>query len=75
MSKRNPLAGGFVKITATISVILNLIQNQLDPDFRQDDNFVRAYPEFNSGITATGMILSARWRIKFKKTTLSFKKF
>jgi hypothetical protein len=24
-------------MTATISVILNLIQNQLDPDFRQDD--------------------------------------
>jgi hypothetical protein len=24
-------------MTTTISVILNLIQNQLDPDFRQDD--------------------------------------
>ena len=24
-------------MTATISVILNLIQNQLDPDFHQDD--------------------------------------
>ena len=27
-------------MTTTISVILNLIQNQLDPDFRQDDIFV-----------------------------------
>ncbi len=26
-------------MTATISVILNLIQNQLDPDFRQDDGY------------------------------------
>jgi hypothetical protein len=26
-------------MTATISVILNLIQNQLDPDFRQDDSY------------------------------------
>ncbi len=26
-------------MTATISVILNLIQNQLDPDFRQDDDY------------------------------------
>ena len=41
----DPPTGGFVRacpefnsgMTATISVILNLIQNQLDPDFRQDD--------------------------------------
>ncbi len=26
-------------MTATINVILNLIQNQLDPDFRQDDSY------------------------------------
>ena len=26
-------------MTAPISVILNLIQNQLDPDFRQDDSY------------------------------------
>ena len=26
-------------MTATISVILNLIQNQLGPDFRQDDGY------------------------------------
>ena len=26
-------------MTAIISVILNLIQNQLDPDFRQDDGY------------------------------------
>ncbi len=26
-------------MTVTISVILNLIQNQLDPDFRQDDGY------------------------------------
>ncbi len=26
-------------MTATISVILNLIQNQLDPDFRQYDDY------------------------------------
>ncbi len=25
----------FVRMTTTVSVILNLIQNQLDPDFRQ----------------------------------------
>jgi len=28
---RNPPTGRFVKMTTTISVILNLIQNQLDP--------------------------------------------
>jgi hypothetical protein len=38
-SKVNPPAGGFVRMTATISVILNLIQNQPDPDFRQDDSY------------------------------------
>ncbi len=27
------------QMTAAISVILNLIQNQLDPDFRQDDSY------------------------------------
>jgi hypothetical protein len=45
--KFNPPAGGFVRtcpefnsgMTATISVILNLIQNQPDPDFRQDDSY------------------------------------
>ena len=26
-------------MTVTIGVILNLIQNQLDPDFRQDDGY------------------------------------
>jgi len=26
-------------MTTTISVILNLIQNQLDPDFRHDDSY------------------------------------
>ncbi len=39
MLNRNPPAGGFVRVTTTISVILNLIQNQLDPDFRQDDSY------------------------------------
>ena len=39
MLNRNPPAGGFVRMTSTISVILNLIQNQLDPDFRQDDSY------------------------------------
>ena len=40
-------------MTATISVILNVIQNQLDSDFRQNDGYVRACPEFNSGTTFT----------------------
>jgi len=40
MLKLNPPAGGFVRITATISVILNLIQNQLDPDFRQSLSWI-----------------------------------
>jgi len=43
-------------MTVTINVILNLIQNQLDPDFRQDDGYV----------TVTGIILSVSWRIKLK---------
>ena len=42
----DPPADGFVRacpefnsgMAATISVILNLIQNQLDPDFRQNDH-------------------------------------
>jgi len=59
MLNRYSPAGGFVRacpefnsgMTTTISVILNLIQNQLDPDFRQDDGY--------------GMILSASWRIDF----------
>ena len=33
-----------------------------DPDFRQDDAFVKACPEFNSGMTATGMIPARRIR-------------
>ena len=41
MLNRHPPAGRFVRMTSTISVILNLIQNQLDPDFRQDDNSIR----------------------------------
>mgnify|MGYP001413443128 CR=1 FL=1 len=45
-------------MTATISVILNLIQNQLDPDFRQDDSY--------------GMILSAR-RIKMITQSASWR--
>jgi len=41
------------------AVIPDLIRNRyycqktVDPDFRQDDAFVRACPEFNSGMTAT----------------------
>jgi len=30
-----------------------LLSENADPDFRQDDAFVRACPEFNSGMTAT----------------------
>ena len=32
-------------MTATINVILNLIQNQLDPDFRQDDDSRAVIPD------------------------------
>ena len=35
----------FVRMTTTISVILNLIQNQLDPDFRQDDDSRAVIPD------------------------------
>jgi len=34
--------------------------------------FVRACPEFNSGMTARGMILSASWRIKVKSFCSNF---
>ena len=60
-------------MTATISVILNFIQNQLDPDFRQDD---RKVPGWWLKVASSWtwfrirQILSASWRIESQMTKL-----